>query len=79
MPYYINTYRYHHLGTIIYGRVPNATLGLALGVSGVGADLASENGLLIPAATGDRVIAQSDGNIGNGVLRFLATAKGAVA
>lgn len=57
----------------------NATLGLALGVSAVGTDLASENGLLIPAATGDRVIAQSDGNIGSGVLRLLATAKGAVA
>jgi hypothetical protein len=26
MPYYINTYRYHHLGTIIYGRVPKNKL-----------------------------------------------------
>lgn len=57
----------------------NATLGLSLDTSAVGADLASENGLLIPAATGDRVIAQSFGTDGNGVLKVLATSKGAVA
>lgn len=57
----------------------NATLGLSLGTSAVGADLASENAILIPAATNDRVIAQSLGTDGKGVLRFLATAKGAVA
>jgi len=57
----------------------NATLGLSLGITAVEADLASENGLLIPAATGDYVIARSHGTDGNGVLKFLATAKGAVA
>lgn len=57
----------------------NATLGLSLGASAVGADLASENGLLIPAATNDRVVAQSFGTDGDGVLKYLATAKGAVA
>ena len=57
----------------------NATLGLSLGVAAVDADLASENGLLIPAATNDRVIAKSLGTDGGGILKFLATAKGAVA
>lgn len=57
----------------------NTVLGFSLGVNAYGADLASEGGLLFPAATGDYVIAQSDGNVGNGLLRFIATAKGAVA
>lgn len=57
----------------------NTTLGLGLGVAAVESDLASENGLLIPAATGDRVIARSHGIVDGGVLRYIASAKGATA
>lgn len=41
--------------------------------------LASENGLLIPAASGDRVIGRSLGAPTNGVLRFITVTKGATA
>lgn len=56
-----------------------ATLGLNVGVSAVNAKLASENGVLIAAATGDRVIAHGVGNLGNGVIRFMTVPEGAVA
>ena len=57
----------------------NTVLGFPLGVGAIDAGLASEDGLLIPAATSDYVIARSLGTDGGGALKFIAVAKGAVA
>lgn len=52
---------------------------LTSGTYGVNTALASENGLLIPAASGDRVVGRSLGAPVNGVLRFITVTKGATA
>lgn len=64
---------FEHIGNDAY-----TALGFSLGISAVEADLSSENGILIPAVTGDRVIAKGFGTEG-GLLRFVASPKGATA
>lgn len=52
---------------------------LTSGTYGYGTALASENGLLIPAAAGDRVIARALGAPVDGMLSFITVSKGATA